>query len=286
MQTVSITPRLKLEQWYQPQSSQPLADQVLEALLVDLPPEELTSFLSPSLQEIPNPFLLKNMREAVTLFLEMVEKKAKILIVGDYDVDGVTSSALLLRFLRIIKYENYACFIPNRFIHGYGLTAKALESIMLEKPALVITVDNGITAKVEVDALQQQGVQVIVTDHHEPMEGLTPDALIINPKQKDCQFPFDNIAGVGVAFLFLVAVRMELRERHFWATKEEEPNLLEHLDLVALGSIADQVPLVGLNRTFAFFGLAQMSKKIQENDPGEFYHYLLVVAQKTRIKFF
>lgn len=279
-----IVPRFSLDQWYHPQSTLPVEKQIVSKILSDLEPEKQSSFLSPSLSDIPDPFLLKGMTESVEKILDVMDRKEKILIIGDYDVDGITSSSLLLRFFQIMQYTNCTCFIPNRFRDGYGLTPKVLEEVCRVKPDLVITVDNGITSREAVDLLDGEGIDVIVTDHHMPMEGMFPNCLVVNPKQEGCNYPHDNIAGVGVVFLLLVALRKALRDRHFW--KGKEPNLLEHLDLVALGTIADQVPLIGLNRIFAHFGLEQMTKKIQEHSPGTFSHYLAILEKKAKIKFF
>ena len=235
---------------------------------------------------MPSPLLLKNIRESIALLIKSIQLNRKILIVGDYDVDGISSTALLVRFLKEINYDNIQYFIPSRFEHGYGLTEKALPPILAMKAELVITVDTGITAKKEIGVLLGEGIDVIVTDHHSPQDENIPDCLVINPKLQGCQFPFKNISGVGVAYLFLVGLRMELRNQNYWPKKEDEPNLMKHLDLVALGTVADQVPLVGLNRIFVRYGLEQMTRWSQSGYAGPFFHYLKVFAEKHRTRFF
>ncbi|MCP4750088.1 MAG: single-stranded-DNA-specific exonuclease RecJ [Proteobacteria bacterium] len=257
----------------------------MEAIIGEFEPANQSSFLNSSLKDIPNPSLLKGISQGVDTFLKTIGQHEKILILGDYDVDGITSTVLLVRFFSIIGYENFDVFIPNRFTHGYGLTSRSVETILERKPDLLITVDNGITAKNEIANLRREGIEVIVTDHHLPQEDSLPDCLIVNPKQDDCKYPYKNLSGVGVVFLFLIAVRAELRNRGFWNDDRKEPNLLQHLDLVALGTIADQVPLLGLNRILARFGLEQMTKRIQKTYPGDFFFYLKVFAEKHSLKY-
>ena len=282
--TTKIVANMPLSHWYNSTSTVKCEAQVINALLAKMEPTARELFLTPSLKSIPDPFLMKDMESAVATIIEHIIQNRKILVAGDYDVDGVTSSALLARFFKLANYKNYVCFIPNRFKHGYGLTSKAVTSIIQEKPDLVITVDSGTTSSVEVDRLKENGIEVIVTDHHTPLDGKLPSSLLINPKQAGCNFPDDQLAGVGVVFILIIALRVKLRELNYW--RDTEPNLLEHLDLVAIGTIADQVPLVGLNRIFACFGLAQMNRKLESATQEEFFSYLQILAAKTRIKFF
>ncbi|MBU3914495.1 single-stranded-DNA-specific exonuclease RecJ [bacterium] len=283
---VTIVPTISLSNWYRDDSCKKVEEQIVNALIEEFTPENLISYFDSSLNDIPNPSLLKNIDDAVDLLLDTIRKKERTLIVGDYDVDGITSTALLIRFFKKIAYTQFETFLPNRFIHGYGLTDKTVEVILLQKPDLVLTVDNGITARAEINRIQEAGIKVIVTDHHLPQQGFLPDCLILNPRQENCKFPFKELAGVGVVFLFLISLRAELRKRGFWKDDKTEINLLEYLDLVAIGTVADQVPLLGLNRIFTKFGLNQMTKKNQEGYPGEFYHYLKAFSAKTGIKFF
>ncbi len=284
---VIIVPEISLSNWFDTGNQNDIEEQIIDAIVNKLEPDGHYSFFNSSLKDIPDPSSLKDISHAVDLFLSAINKKDRILIIGDYDVDGITSTALLIRFFRKVNFQNYDRFIPNRFQHGYGLTNKTVDIILSKNPNLVITVDNGITAKEEIKRIQNAGINVIVTDHHLPQESFLPNCVILNPKQETCEYPYKHLSGVGVVFLFLVAVRMELRKRGYWNNnQQEEPNLLEHLDLVALGTIADQVPLLGLNRIFAKFGLDQMTKRIHESDSGEFYYYLKVFSEKLGINSF
>ncbi|MBT4091787.1 MAG: single-stranded-DNA-specific exonuclease RecJ [Deltaproteobacteria bacterium] len=284
-QSATIVPNIPLSAWYDETSADSVEEDIVQLIMESFAPDDRHAFLQPSLEDIPDPELLKGVTLAVELLLEAVSKNKKILIVGDYDVDGITSTVLLTRFLQKMDYLNFESFIPNRFIHGYGLTSKSVDEILLKNPDLVITVDNGITAKNEIDRIQTTGATVIVTDHHLPQDDALPDCVIINPKQQNCSYPFKDLSGVGVVFVFLIAVRTALRKQHSWK-EGKEPNLLHHLDLVAIGTIADQVPLLGVNRLFAKYGLDQMTKRIHQNSSDEFFHYLKVFAERTHIRFF
>jgi len=275
-----------LNNWFQAKSKIDVNEQILNVILEKIPSHQREQFLNPKISDIPSPFLLKNIDKAVSRFVEAMKNKKHIVIVGDYDVDGVTSVALLIRFFATLNYSEYSTFIPNRFQHGYGISDKSIEALIDLKPDLIITADNGITARVEIEKLQKQGIQVIVTDHHIPLPGQIPDCEVINPKLEGCAFPHDDICGVGVVYLFIIAIRAVLRDQGFWSDTQPEPNLLDFLDLVTLGTVADQVPLVGLNRFFVKFGLEQMSRKIQLPNPGSFYTYLTTFAQNSNTQFF
>ena len=281
-----IKAQADLSQWYKKESQEPAQDQILNQLLEQRSID--SDFLNPSLKLIPDPFLLPQMRESLDLFYKHFEAGNKIMLVGDYDVDGVTSTALLLRFFTIINLENKAWFIPNRLKHGYGLTDLSAAEIITQAPSLVITLDNGITAANGVRLLKDAGIEVIITDHHEPVEGSVPDCIIVNPKLASSKFPEREVAGVGVAFLWITALRSYLREKNFWALQSppEEPNLLEHLDLVALGTIADQVPLRGLNRLFAKYGLEQMNRCFHAPATKLWHHYIKAFGEKMKVTAF
>ncbi len=283
---VTITPEIPIDDWYNNQSNLIIEDQIINAILNNLDSNYQKSFLQASLADIPNPSSMKDIEIAVELFIQAILQKKKVLVVGDYDVDGITSTALLIRMFRQLGFDRFESFIPNRFLHGYGLTEKTVKVIQSANPELVITVDNGITARNEIEQIKQSGTDVIVTDHHLPQDSMTPECAILNPKQESCQYPFEELSGVGVVFMFLVAVRTRLREMGFWLNNGKEPNLAEHLDLVALGTIADQVPLLGLNRIFAKFGLNRMTKSLHEGKSNSFYSYLRVFAEKTSTKSF
>ena len=213
-------------------------------------------FLAPALSTMSDPFLLKGMQAAVERVMRAREAGENVCIYGDYDVDGISGTALLVSFLRrvglVCRY-----FIPNRFDDGYGLNQEALQRIIDSGATLIISVDCGITSVKEAAFCRQAGVDLIILDHHTPGENIPEAAAVVNPLQHGCSYPFKMLAGVGVAFNLLVALRSRMRqEEHFAAG--EEPDLREWLDLVALGTIADVVPLVGQNRMYAFFGLQKL----------------------------
>lgn len=219
-------------------------------------PSEAFSFLSPSLKNLHDPFGMKDMDKAASRILEAIRKSGKITIYGDYDVDGVAATALLYLFLK----EAGACvsfFIPERLKQGYGLNNQALRHLADSGAKLVITTDCGITNYEEVSFANSIGLDVIITDHHEPPEKVPPAYAILNPKQPDCAFPFKGLAGVGVAFNLVIALRARLKEcGHFSASI---PNLKRYTDIVALGTIADMVPLLDENRILVKYGLDELT---------------------------
>ncbi|ADQ07690.1 single-stranded-DNA-specific exonuclease RecJ [Caldicellulosiruptor hydrothermalis 108] len=204
--------------------------------------EEIERFLNPSLKNLHNPFLLPDMKEAVKIINQAILHKNRVLIYGDYDCDGVTSTYLLYSALRNFLPTTY--YIPNRFKDGYGLNLDVLKKLE-GKFDLLITVDTGISSHNEVKYLKEKGKEVIITDHHEPKEVLPDADAVINPKRKDSTYPFRDLAGVGVAFKLLHALK----------NSGVNLKLSEYLDVVAIGTIADVMPLVDENRIFAKFGL-------------------------------
>jgi single-stranded-DNA-specific exonuclease len=217
--------------------------------------EDIKSFLSPSLSNLYNPFLLKDMDIAVDRIIKAILKKEKIFVVGDYDTDGVTSTSLLLKFFQEIGVDAYF-YIPKR-ADGYGLSLDAIKKAIEYKSRLVITVDNGITSLEEIEFARTVGIDVIVTDHHEPQDELPNAYAIVNPKRKDSMFPFRELSGVGVAFNLAMALRNKLRGMDYFKSNSQ-PNLKKYLDLVALGTLADIVPLLDENRICVKFGLSNL----------------------------
>ncbi len=220
-------------------------------------------FLYPQLASLPSPGLMKGMATAVATVLAAYRRHLPILIHGDYDVDGITSTTLLTAFFREIGIET-AYVIPNRLEERYGLSRHSIQRLLqqVEHPqrgGLLITVDCGISALDEVEYARQQGLQVIITDHHEPQADLPRAEAILNPKQVDCSFPFDQLAGVGVAFFFVMALRKAFTEHG--VVDGTRINLKKYLDLVALGTVADVVPLVDINRILVRAGLEILSEK-------------------------
>ena len=223
-------------------------------------PEAARRFLHPRLEDLHDPFLLKGMEEAVERIAAALAQGERIVVSGDYDVDGTASSALVSHFLRAAGATEPAFFIPNRFEHGYGLTGATVEALMSMGPRLVITVDNGITAIDEVARLQAAGIDTIVTDHHLPRESGVPPGIVVNPAQPGCPYPCKRISGCGVAFKLITALRKRLRERGWWNDARPEPNLVRYLDLVAIATVADIVPLTGENRVLVHQGLRELNR--------------------------
>ncbi|BCS81803.1 single-stranded-DNA-specific exonuclease RecJ [Anaerocellum diazotrophicum] len=204
--------------------------------------EEIEKFLNPSLKNLHNPFLLPDMKEAVRIINQAILHRSRVLIYGDYDCDGVTSTYLLYSALRNFLPTTY--YIPNRFKDGYGLNLDVLKKLE-DKFDILITVDTGISSHNEVKYLKEKRKNIIITDHHEPKEVLPDADAVINPKRKDSIYPFRDLAGVGVAFKLLHALKKS----------GVNLKLSEYLDIVAIGTIADVMPLVDENRIFAKFGL-------------------------------
>ncbi|MCZ6627591.1 MAG: single-stranded-DNA-specific exonuclease RecJ [SAR324 cluster bacterium] len=229
-------------------------------------PESVRRFLEPSLEHPHDPFLMMGMDAAATRIVQALADGEKILISGDYDVDGITSTSLLAQFLGAAGCSNLETFIPSRFAHGYGLTAKAVDTLLERQPKLVITVDNGITALDEVRRLHEGGVETIITDHHLPRAEGVPAGIVVNPRQAGCAYPFKGISGCGVAFKLVTALRKLLREEGWWNAQRPEPNLKHYLDLVAIGTVADVVPLLDENRVFVRYGLEVLNRGA--NRPG------------------
>ena len=204
--------------------------------------------LDRTLAAIHNPNLMSGLDDAVALLLEAYEKQQKIVIVGDFDADGATSTALAVLALRQLGFVNVAYLVPNRFEQGYGLSVAVAQEALALDVELLITVDNGVSSHEGVAFLKERGVNVIVTDHHLPPESL-PSA--------DCGFPSKNLAGVGVAFYLMLALRAKFRELGMFDAKNQ-PNFTELLDLVALGTVSDVVPLDQNNRILVYQGLARI----------------------------
>lgn len=227
--------------------------------------EEVRHFFSATLAELPSPFLLKGMDTAVATIAAVFEEKRPLVVYGDYDADGTTGAALLSLFLRDCGFVEVHTCQPLRLQEGYGLHRAALERnlpvSLLERKPLLITVDCGIANREEVAQLKGQGWSVIVTDHHLPPVDvpLTADA-IIDPLQEGCLFPDKNLAGVGVALYLAMGIRKDFRDRGLFGQGKGEPNLKEYLDLVALGTVADMVPVAGVNRILVKAGLETLAR--------------------------
>lgn len=212
-----------------------------------------------SLQQLLPYAQLKDINTAVELLINALHQQQRILIIGDFDADGATSVAVAMRGLRSLGFSHVDYLVPNRFEFGYGLTPEIVAIAATRQPDLIITVDNGISSIAGVAAAKQLGCQVLVTDHHLQGEVLPDADAIVNPNQHGDSFPSKSLAGVGVIFYVLLALRAHMREQNLFAQLQlSEPNLAELLDIVALGTVADVVPLDHNNRVLVAQGLARI----------------------------
>ena len=218
------------------------------------------TFLSPSLHDLHDPFQLAGMDAAVRRIVAAMQQGEQMAVYGDYDVDGVTATALLLTFfeslgLRVVSY------IPERQGEGYGLNAEAMHQLARQGTQLLITVDCGSTALAEVALARELGIDTIITDHHQPPETLPAALAVLNPHQPACSYPNKNLCGVGLVFKLLTALRASMRQAGM--LRERLPNLKRHLDLVALGTIADVTPIRGENRVIVHYGLQELTHTLK-----------------------
>ncbi len=219
-------------------------------------PSDIEQFLKPRLKNsLPDPFTFLDMHKGVDLLIKAIKTQQKIVIWGDYDVDGATSSAILYDYLHHKCHAQVESYIPDRLKEGYGPNIPALEKLVADGAEVIISVDCGITAFDPIKRVKQLGGQFIVLDHHVSEDSLPPADAIINPNRHDENKQYGYCAAVGVCFIFLVGLQKKLREMGFF--NGGEPNLMDYLDIVALGTVADVVPLVGLNRVFVAQGLAK-----------------------------
>ncbi len=220
---------------------------------------------------------LKGIDAAVELLVQAVEQDQRILIIGDFDVDGATSTALAVECLQMFGLAQTSFLVPNRFKYGYGLTPGIVEEAARLNPDLIITVDNGISSLAGVQRANALGIKVLITDHHLAGAELPAAAAIVNPNQPGCEFASKALPGVGVIFYVMMALRARLRERNWFEhTGQAEPNLAGVLDLVALGTVADVVPLDYNNRILIAQGIARV--RAGQGRPG--IHALLEVAAR------
>ncbi|HNV92410.1 MAG TPA: single-stranded-DNA-specific exonuclease RecJ [Candidatus Cloacimonas sp.] len=214
---------------------------------------EAQEFFNPSMENLYDPFLFPDMEKAVQRILKAIDNKEKITIYGDYDVDGTTATALLYLGLKRIG-ANIDFYIPHRMIDGYGLSLTSLDTLRENGSSLIISVDCGVNAIEEINAINSMGMEIIITDHHNPKDELPPAFAIINPKLVGMKYPYEHLAGVGVAYKLLIAIYMKLGI-------DTAENKLKYMDLVAVGTIADIVPLNSENRIFASIGLQHLIEK-------------------------
>lgn len=218
--------------------------------------EEAELFLYPKLSNLSDPMLLKDMEKGADIIISSMEKQEKIAIYGDYDADGLTSTALLVNFFNDLGIP-VSYYIPDRIKEGYSLNPDAIHRLAEDGVKLIITVDCGISNNREIELAQSLGIKVVVTDHHQIPEDFSPLCTVINPHRSDSEFPFKSLAGVGVAFFLAAGIRARIRERG-WFKYATEPDLRQYLDIVALGTIADMAPLNGENRILVVAGIDRM----------------------------
>ncbi len=222
--------------------------------------EAARAFLKPSLAGIRPPGAITDIETAAARLVKALANREKILIFGDYDVDGITATALLLDFLKGVG-ARVSHYIPHRRREGYGLRKSHVRKRIIPGGyGLVITVDCGIASHSAVELASAEGIDVIITDHHQPSDNLPRAVAVVNPKRDDCGAGLDHLAGVGMAFYLLIELRRQLRRNGFWQTRPE-PNLKTLCNLVALGTIADMVPLVDENRAFIHAGLPGLAAR-------------------------
>ncbi len=239
-------------------------------------PEVAHGFLHAKLKSLPDPDLLPDMEIAVARLEQALVRGERIAVHGDYDVDGITGTALLVESLRAfgaaVEYH-----IPSRMTDGYGLSGEAINRAAHAGCSVVLSVDCGVSAQVEADLANELGLDLIVTDHHQPPEQLPACFALVNPHLPGNRFPWPDLAGVGVAFFLLLSLRRRLRANG-WFSERSEPDLRQGLDLVALGTIAEMVPLGGVNRILVRFGLQLLD---QGQRPG--IAALKRVAEVTKV---
>ena len=208
--------------------------------------EEIEIFLNPTRNDFHDPYLMPDMEMAVNRIIKAIESKEKVIIYGDYDVDGITSITVLKKYLldRGLEVDEY---IPNRLNEGYGLNKNAIDKIAEDKYTLMITVDCGISGIEEIEYANSLGIETIVTDHHEPSDVLPNAIAVVDAKRKDSKYPFNQLAGVGVVFKLIQAISMKYNL--------DNKEYLKYLDIVCVGTISDIVPLVNENRVIAKLGL-------------------------------
>ena len=216
--------------------------------------EDVSNFFNTSLTQLSPPFSIKDMDAAVDRILAAIERKEKILIFGDYDVDGITATTLVLEFLHSVDAD-VSYYIPHRIAEGFGLKKNHISDVAIPNGIhLIITVDCGSDGQDAVKSARNAGIDVIITDHHMIPNSIPPALAVVNPKRNDCPSGFHDLAGVGVAFYLLICLRKKLRDINFWKDRPE-PNLKYYCDLVALGTLADVVPLTRENRILITAGI-------------------------------
>jgi single-stranded-DNA-specific exonuclease len=228
--------------------------------------DKAQAFFRPHLKGLHDPYLMQDMAKAVERLVVAINKQEKILLFGDYDVDGTTAVALMYSFLKL-HYDKLDYYIPDRYSEGYGISQQGIEFAEKEGFTLIISLDCGIKANDMVQLAKDKGIDFIVCDHHNPGEEL-PNGIVLDPKRKDCHYPYKELSGCGVGFKFMQAMCI----RQGWS----QDDLFEHLDLLAISIGADIVPITGENRILCYHGLGQLNAS-----PRTAFKELLLVAKKT-----
>lgn len=211
------------------------------------------------LKHLQSPFSLQGLEDALTLLVDALKQQQRVVIAGDFDADGATSCTLAVLSLKAMGLESVDYIVPNRMRDGYGLTPQLVDQSLPKRPDLIITVDNGISSCEGVARAKELGIRVLITDHHLPPKQLPAADAIVNPNQEKCDFPSKALAGVGVIFYVILALRSQLRELNWFSEQGiTEPNLATFLDLVALGTVADVVPLDHSNRILVHQGVQRI----------------------------
>ncbi len=230
--------------------------------------EQAKDFFRPSLESLHDPFLMKDMKKAVKRIVDATQKREKILVFGDYDVDGTTAVSLVFTFLRWLGLKcDY--YIPDRYIEGYGVSFKGVDFASDNGFGLIISLDCGIKSKDKVDHAKKKGIDFIICDHHEPDDQIPDAAAILNPKQTDCKYPYKELSGCGIGFKLVQAIT-----QHYDLPFS---SLEQYLDLVALSIAADIVPITGENRILTFHGLKRINSA-----PREGFKAIMGLAQLKR----
>lgn len=218
--------------------------------------KEISEFLNPSIDKLHDPFLMSGMAQTAERIVKAIDSNEKIMIFGDYDADGITSTAMLYKFLHALG-SSPIYFIPNRVEDGYGLSLSGIDFATMNKVDLIITVDCGITAFQEIEYAKTKGIDVVITDHHEVMNSIPPAVAVINPNRENETYPFKFLAGCGVVFKLIQAIA---------TMKKYEGDVIEDfIDFVTLGTVADVVPLLGENRVISHYGMKHI---VKTSNPG------------------
>ncbi len=239
--------------------------------------DEAKRFFRPQLDQLHDPFLMKDMDKAVERVILAVEKHEKIMVYGDYDVDGTTAVSLVYSFLRLF-YKNIEFYIPDRYNEGYGISFKGIDYAASNKVKLIIALDCGIKAVDKVEYATEKGVDFIIGDHHRPGDIIPAAAAVLDPKQDDCNYPFKELSGCGVGFKLAQAVAIK--------TNLDEEKVFDFLDLVAVSIAADIVPITGENRILAFYGLDKINKNPRSGICSLFKSAGTVPAEEKSSKFY